>query len=348
MSLLRPDTIDPSGARTLDHRVDPGEAVEAVLGGATLCATDRYASAVTVQTALHAALEPPAMDAGHGARRRFRRALREASNRLILPVHAGAIGVERAPTIGLLSTLYPEPEPVWLPVLDLQRLGRADTVFREGVHLAVLGQRLHPFWGTYVPTRTEHLELFGTWLSGWTGARHRAVDVGTGSGVLALMLAKAGFDVVATDTNPNALHSLQLELEQRPRSIQARQGDLLAGAEGPFDVIVFNPPWLRGDVDELLDQALHYEDPGLFERFFEQASASLAPDGRVVVVFSDIGRLVQPEVPHPLETELARGRFTLVDKLRRKVRGAQMGGTRRRTRERVEAWSFARQPGAGS
>jgi hypothetical protein len=135
---------------------------------------------------------------------------------------------------------------------------------------------------------------------------------------------------------------VELELTKRPQPVRLLEGDLLAGEEGPFDVVAFNPPWLRGDVDELLDQALHYDDPVVFERFFDQALAALAPDGRVVVVFSDIGSLVQPDVPHPLEVELARGRFTLVQKLRRKVAGAKTEGGRRRTKERVEVWELAR------
>ena len=49
-----------------------------------------------------------------------------------------------------------------------------------------------------------------------------------------------------------------------------------------------------------------YDDPALFVRFFDQAHEALAPEGRVVVLFSDIGRLVQPDVEHPLEAELAK------------------------------------------
>ncbi len=343
MSLHRPAPVDPAGAGAFDATMPLELGVEWLLEGRTLVVTDRYATAVSLQTALQEALEPPAGNAAYGARRAHRRRLRSTSDRLLVPIREGKLLLSRAPTIGLLGELYPESERVHVPVLDVQRLDKADEVFRQGVHLPVLGQKLHPFYGTYVPTRTEHLQLFATWLTGWSGGKRRALDVGTGSGVLALLMARGGFsEVVATDSNPNALHSVGLELAERPQPVRCVEGDLLADEAGPFDVIAFNPPWLLGDVDELLDQALHYDDPALFARFFDQALQALAPDGRVVIVFSDIGRLVQPDVPHPIEVELDRGRFRLVDKLRRKVKGAKTEHGRRRTKERVEVWELGR------
>ncbi len=345
MPLLRPDPVDPVGAGAIDARLPVERGVAWLLEGRTLVVTDQYATAVTLQAALREALGPPSVDAGHGPRRAFRQRLREASSRLLLPVKGGRLLVDRAPSIGLLAELYPERRRVHLPVLDVQRLDKADEIHRHGVPLPVLGHALHPFYGTYVPTRTSHLELFATWLAGWDGSRERAIDVGTGSGVLALLLARAGFaSVVATDTSPNALHSLRQELARRPQPVRCVAGDLLAGASGPFDIVAFNPPWLYGPVDELLDQALYYDDPAVFEGFFEQAHRVLAPGGRVVVLFSDIGRLVQPDVPHPIDAELARGRFELVQKLRRKVQGAKTEQGRKRTKERVEVWELARTP----
>jgi 16S rRNA G1207 methylase RsmC len=104
---------------------------------------------------------------------------------------------------------------------------------------------------------------------------------------------------------------------------------------GPADLIVSNPPWMKGDVGRTLDLAMYFQD-GFFERFFDQALRRLAPGGRVVLVFSNIIELSQPDVPHPLQTELDRGRFTLVEKLTRRVKPL-----RRRTREKVEVWELA-------
>jgi len=206
--------------------------------------------------------------------------------------------------------------------------------------LPVLGYRIRPFYGTYAPTRTEHLQLFATWLSAYSGGRDRAVDVGTGSGVLSLVLLGAGFSqIAAIDKNPNAVESVRREAERHDpeHRIQTRVADLLADDPGSADLIVFNPPWIPGRVLTPLDAALYFED-GLFERFFDQAFDALAPDGRVVILFSTIMRWLRPEAPHPIEAELATGRFRKVQHQRRKIT-APRG---KRTKEKVEVWELAR------
>ena len=183
-------------------------------------------------------------------------------------------------------------------------------------------------------------------MSRYAGPRTHAIDVGTGCGVLALMLCKAGFEsVLATDINANAVESVSRQLQRlpTPRPITLEHGDLVGTDPTPADLIVFNPPWTQRDVDGLLDAALYFEDGRVFERFFDQALARLTPEGRVVLIFSNILQLVQPDVPHPIEVELARGRFRLVEKPTRKVKPPpDHRGRRRWTRERVEIWELAR------
>jgi 16S rRNA G1207 methylase RsmC len=172
--------------------------------------------------------------------------------------------------------------------------------------------------------------------------------VGTGCGVLAFMLAKAGVDrVVATDSNPNAVESVKRELNRfdSPPPIVPVCADLLGEESEAVDLIVFNPPWVRGEADDLLGQALVFQD-GLFQRFFDQAAERLAPEGRVVMVFSNVIRLMQPDVPHPIDAELEGSRFRLVQCLQRKVKpGRRPDGSKRRTREKVEVWELARADG---
>ena len=119
--------------------------------------------------------------------------------------------------------------------------------------------------------------------------------------------------------------------------------DLLGTDPAPSDLIVFNPPWLHGEIRSYLDQALFFND-NLFERFFEQAHRTITPNGRVVLVFSNIMQLLQPERPHPILQELETGRFHLVNKTQRRIKNASNGpGPRRRTKERVEIWELSLQ-----
>lgn len=127
---------------------------------------------------------------GYVAKRAFREAFQAASKLLLAPIVGRRVALAGAPAPGFLAELYPDHADFALPVEDARILSSAWDWYEKGVHFPVLGYRLHPFYGAYIPARMEHLELFGTWLAKYKGARDRAIDVGTGSGVLALQMAK--------------------------------------------------------------------------------------------------------------------------------------------------------------
>ena len=239
----------------------------------------------------------------------------------------------------LLHTLYPRSSEGFIPFVSLREIAGAHKRIVEGIHYPVLGRRLHPFFGVYYPTRTEHIELFATWLSQYKGERSHCVDVGVGSGILTFLLAKAGFQSIdAIDQNPNALWSVKEELERYPVGVQINlhHADLLNPVSST-SLIVFNPPWIPGEANSSVTEALFF-DGGLFERFFEQAHQILDIDGRIVLIFSTILTLIRPDIPHPIETELQKGRFELVQKLQRKVKPKQG----QRTKEKVQVWELRR------
>lgn len=335
-TLHRPQPLDlqatPCSRDTL-----PGELAQRLLDGESLVLADRYATGRAVLRALGRKLPAPPVQAPYAERQEHRRLKLHAARRLHAPIQDGAVALAESPVCGFLQELYPELSAFRLSFVDVEDLVRAWRFYEEGVHFAVLGRRLHPFYGAYAPTRTEHLELFGTWLSAYEGPRSRAVDVGTGSGVLARMLARSGFEkVLATDLNPNAVESVRRDVVRFPGPVEVRQADLLTDVAEPQDLIVFNPPWMLGSAKRPLDQAMFFE-PELFERFFDQALTRLSPEGRVVLVFSNIMRLVQKDAEHPIDAELARGRYRLVQRMQRKMR-PEPG---RKTREKVEIWELA-------
>ena len=343
-SWYRPPPIPTCEGEPIDARSHFAKSARRLRAGETLWVRDHYRTGLGVIEALVASLRPPLDTADHLAKQRYREAYRDHAFRLRVRIAGGQVALPGAPDIGFLRELYPELDAFWLPFPEVRDLSHAWHRYDAGVAMPVLGHRLHPFYGTYLPKRTEHLELFATWLSGWRGERRVAVDVGTGSGVLALMLVRAGFQrVQATDVNPNACESVRRDVARRPEppAIDVHEVDLLGETAASADLIVFNPPWTEGPVANLLDRALHYDDD-LFQRFFDQAHERLAPGGRVVLVFSNVIRLVQPDAPHPIDTELERGRFVLVNKRVRRIK-PPMGGPRapRRTKERVEVWELA-------
>lgn len=85
-------------------------------------------------------------------------------------------------------------------------------------------------------------------LARLTPRRHvqRALDVGTGTGIQALLLARHADEVVATDVNPRALRMTRLNAAlNRVSGIEVRLGGLLDPVAGErFDLVVANPPYV--------------------------------------------------------------------------------------------------------
>lgn len=118
----------------------------------------------------------------------------------------------------------------------------------------------------------------------------RALDMGTGSGIGALALARAGFSVVAVDVNPEAVRCARINvlLNRLEEVVDVREGDLFApAADGPFDVVAFNPPFFDGSPSDLHDAA--WRGTGIFERFAAALPRHLAPGGLALVLLSDHG-----------------------------------------------------------
>lgn len=112
---------------------------------------------------------------------------------------------------------------------------------------------------------TEGLvELVLAWAAGRSGGW--VVDIGTGSGCIALSLALEGrFDrVVATEPSPAAAALARANAARCGLPIDVREGDLLAPlAGGTYRAIVSNPPYLTDDEWTALDHAVRAFEPRL-------------------------------------------------------------------------------------
>lgn len=114
----------------------------------------------------------------------------------------------------------------------------------------------------------------------------RVLDMGTGPGILAVAAAKKAADVVASDVDPGALEDAESYAEEEGvgGSITFVESDLFGDVDGKFDLIVFNPPYLRGD-DYL---ALEGGEGGveLTEKFLEKAQDYLERGGEILFIAS--------------------------------------------------------------
>jgi release factor glutamine methyltransferase len=111
----------------------------------------------------------------------------------------------------------------------------------------------------------------------------RIADVGTGTGAIALALKQERPDatVVATDASPEALELARENADANGLEVRFVQADLLAGVEGPFDLLVSNPPYVRADELDRLEPELGWEPRAAL--LDEGQTGRLAHDARAVL-----------------------------------------------------------------
>lgn len=143
----------------------------------------------------------------------------------------------------------------------------------------------HP--GVFVTSR-----MFANYLRCSDLRGRTVIEVGTGSGVLALSAARAGaVRVVALDINPAAVEATTQNARRNGLSeiVEARVSDLFAAAmpDERFDLIISSPPSFSGEPVDMADRAWHAgEGYRYLENLYSQAYAHLADNGEMLLLLS--------------------------------------------------------------
>lgn len=124
------------------------------------------------------------------------------------------------------------------------------------------------------------------------GPQDAVLDMGTGSGILAVTAGRVARRVVAVDVNPAAVLCARENVERNGLAdrVEVLQGDLFAPlAPGErFDVVLFTPPYFEGALRRPFDHALHDPGKALARRFLAEAGRWLAPGGYLQMVYSSL------------------------------------------------------------
>lgn len=180
---------------------------------------------------------------------------------------------------------------------------------KNGVEIPALGedpgdprrsQRIHPHYGVYSPLRGEYLGLMvkmplpkvdrvqGVASNAFDA--FTAFDIGTGTGVLAAVLARRGVDrIVATDLDPRALACAAENLQRLQVNAELVQANLFPPLDfGLAQLIVCNPPWLPARPSSPLEHAVYDEGSSMLLGYLNGLAAHLAPDGEGWLILSDL------------------------------------------------------------
>ena len=118
-------------------------------------------------------------------------------------------------------------------------------------------------------------------------AEDKVLDMGTGSGVQAIMAASRSRDITAVDINPEAVECAKENVERNnlASKIKVFESDLFENVKGKFDLIIFDPPFRWTKPRDMLERATADEGYKTLTLFFEQVSNFLNENGRILMHF---------------------------------------------------------------
>jgi hypothetical protein len=160
----------------------------------------------------------------------------------------------------------------------------------KGIEIPAIGGRIHPHYGVFAPIRREYVDLVAKAPMPSAGPAPRlAFDIGTGTGVLAAVLARRGIArVVATDLDPRALDCAR---ENLARLKLAEQVEVVAADLFPVGraaLVLCNPPWIPARPSSPIERGIYDPESRMLRGYLNALPAHLGPGGEGWLVLSDL------------------------------------------------------------
>ncbi|MFF1692443.1 methyltransferase [Streptomyces sp. NPDC058257] len=275
---------------------------------------DRKAPPVPSETSsANAAFHLQRRASGHRAR---------VLGRLLVPLGADhALALRRAPDVrAACEEAYgpPRPTPSVVSLRELLGVLGAHQWRTKGLDVSAIGARIHPHYGVFSPTRGEYVDLVARApLPHPASHGGPAFDLGTGTGVLAAVLAHRGVSrVVATDNNPRAV---ACALANMSRLGLTRQVEIAGGGAlfppGRAALVVCNPPWLPAKPNSALEQGVYDPKGTMLHAFLTGLADHLLPGGEGWLIMSDLAEHLGLRAPGELRAAITAAGLRVADRI---------------------------------
>jgi methylase of polypeptide subunit release factors len=193
---------------------------------------------------------------------------------------------------------------------------------KKGVMVDALGEHIHPHYGVFAPVRSEYVDLVAsaTFPVNTDNKVPRtlplAFDIGTGTGVLAAILARRGVArVVATDMDPRAIRCATDNMRRfkLASTVQVMEANLFP--EGVAPLIVCNPPWIPARPSAPIESAIYDPDSQMLRGFLAGLAAHLSPRGEGWLILSDIAEHLGLRTREELLALIAASGLQVIERL---------------------------------
>jgi len=188
---------------------------------------------------------------------------------------------------------------------------------KNGVEINVINNKIHPSYGVFSPIRGEYLTLVDT--APLPTPCTTAFDIGTGTGVLAAILANRGVKtVIATDNAQRALDCAQKNINQleMKNAVTVLNANLFPDESyGKADLIVCNPPWLPARPSSVLESAIYDENSQMLKGFLNGLKAHLNDAGEGWLILSDFAEQLGLRTRDELLAWISAADLKVIDKM---------------------------------
>lgn len=210
---------------------------------------------------------------------------------LLIPFDADhRIPLSRAPDARLACTeaYGAAEEPYVASLRELLGLVGAHEWRKKGVEIPFLNARIHPHYGVFSPVRGEYVELVAH-APLPDKIPSAAFDIGTGTGVLAAVLARRGLKrVIATDQDQRALVCARENIERLGLNAQIDVVEADLFPQGKAGLIVCNPPWVPARPASPLEHAIYDFESRMLKGYLNGLASHLEENGEGWLILSDL------------------------------------------------------------
>jgi methylase of polypeptide subunit release factors len=209
---------------------------------------------------------------------------------LLVPLSADyRIPLRRAQDVAqaCLEAYGPVTEDSVVSLRELLAVVSAHEWRKKGIPVPAVEGRIYPHYGVFSPVRGEYVDLVAK--APLPDACERAFDIGTGSGILAAVLARRGLrQVIATDQDQRALQCAAENIDKLglTATIELIEADLFP--DGRATLIVCNPPWVPAQPSSPIEYAVYDPDSRMLRGFLTGLAAHLEPGGEGWLILSDL------------------------------------------------------------
>lgn len=209
---------------------------------------------------------------------------------VLLPLEGDySVALRRAPDVKAACEEAwgaPDGEPSAVSLREVLGLIGAHEWRKKGVAIPALGgAHVHPYYGVFSPVRGEYLDLVARVP---LPSVEKAFDIGTGTGVIAAVLAGRGVkQVVGTDQDARALACARENVDQLGfgKQVEIVEADLFPPGRAPL--VVCNPPWVPARPASPIEYAVFDPDSRMLRGFLAGLKDHLEPGGEGWLILSD-------------------------------------------------------------